>query len=153
MIRKATLIFTCLLLFACAEEKKEVIPSDIIPKQKMADIMLDVHLLEAAMSLNTFRTDMVSNGNPTPAFDVFGKNKITEEQYNESFEYYAQHPEQLNEIYQLVMENLSKMQAEVMNKKEDIKVKTDTVKTDTAKEKKTKASKKNNKNIFHKSKL
>lgn len=129
MIRKFAFIFTCLFLFACAQEKKESIPSDIIPKQKMADILLDVHLLEAAMSLNTYRPDMVANGNHAPAFDVFKKNKTTEELYNESFEYYAQHPELLNEVYQLVMENLSKMQAEVMNKKEDLKVKKDTIKT------------------------
>ena len=128
MIRKATLIFTCLFLFACTEEKKAGIPSHILPKQKMADVMLDVHLLESAMSLNTYRTDMVTNGNPTPTFDLFDKNKITKKQYNESFDYYAQHPELLNEVYQLVLENLSKMQAEVMNKKEEVKVKTDTTK-------------------------
>lgn len=121
-------VVICLLLFACSEEKKAGIPSHILPKQKMADVMLEVHLLEAAMSLNTYRTDMVTNGNPTPTFDVFDKNKITKDQYNKSFEYYAQHPELLNEVYQLVLENLSKMQAEVMNKKEMEKVKKDTAK-------------------------
>lgn len=129
MIRKATFLFICLLLFACSEEKKTDIPSSILPKQKMADVMLDIHLLEAAMSLNTYRPDMVRSGDPATTFDVFDKNKITKDQYNESFEYYAQHPELLNEVYQLMLENLSKMQAEVMNKKEDVKVKKDTIKT------------------------
>lgn len=129
MIRKTIFIFTCLFLLACAEQKKEGIPSDILSKQKIADVMLDMHLLEAAMSLNTYRPDIIKNGDPAASFDVFDKHKITKDQYNESFEYYAQHPELLNEVYQIVLENLSKMQAEVMNKKEDVKVKKDTIKT------------------------
>lgn len=129
MIRKAIFIFTCLFLLACAEEKKESIPSTILPEQKMAAVMLDMHLLEAAMSLNTYRPDIITKGDLAVTFDVFDKHKITKAQYNESFEYYAQHPELLNEVYQLVLENLSKMQAEAMNRKDTEKVKKDTIKT------------------------
>lgn len=134
-------VVICLLLVACAEEKKEGIPSTILTKQKMAAVMLDMHLLEAAMSLNTYRPDIITKGDPAIAFDVFDKHKITKAQYNESFEYYAQHPELLNEVYQLVLENLSKMQAEVMNKKEEVKVKNDTLRN---------APNKMDKNLFNK---
>ena len=128
MIQKATLIFTCLLLLACSDNKKVNIPSNILSKQKMAEVLIDVHLLEAAMSLNTYNTDIIKAGNPTPLFDIFTKHKITKKQYNESFNYYAQHPDLLKDVYQLVLENLSKMQAQVMNKKEEKKIMIDTVK-------------------------
>lgn len=83
----------------------------------MVDVMLDIHLLEASMSLNVASVDKNTATNPTPSFDVLKKNKISKKQYDESFDFYSQHPELLNEVYQLVLNDLSKMQAEVLNKK------------------------------------
>ena len=148
MIRKITLIFACILLFACSEEKKADIPSTVISKQKMAEVMIDIHLLEATMNLNNYNIDRITNGNSSILYDVFKKHKITKKEYRESFNYYSQHPEILTEVYQLVLDNLSKMQAEVMNRKEVVKVKVDTVKIDTPKkEKKTNVLKKNKKRL------
>ncbi|NBX87236.1 MAG: DUF4296 domain-containing protein [Bacteroidetes bacterium] len=44
------------------------------------------------------------------------KNNITKKQFDESFRFYSLHPKMLSEVYQIVLNNLSKMQAEV-NKK------------------------------------
>ncbi len=133
MIQKVTFIFACLVLFACSGDKKVNIPPAVLPKQKMAEVMLDVHLLEAAMSLNAYNADRVTTQNPAPLFDVFTKHKITKKRYNESFEFYSQHPDLLAEVYQLVLDNLSKMQAEVMNRKEEVKVKIDSTTATTNK--------------------
>lgn len=115
-MHKITLIFLCLLFSACSEKKTESIPDHILSKQKMAEVMLDIHLLEASISLNVTNVDKYTIGNPTPNFDVLKKNNITKKQYDESFDYYTQHPALLNEVYQEVLNELSKMQAEVMNK-------------------------------------
>jgi len=45
------------------------------------------------------------------------KNNITKKQYDDSYNFYTQHPALLNEVYDLVLNDLSKMQAEVTNKK------------------------------------
>ena len=116
-MQKKILIFACLLFFSCSGKKAIVIPDNILSKQKMVEVMLDVHLLEASMSLNATSIDKNNPANPTADFDVLKKNKISKKQYNESFDYYTQHPELLNEVYQLVLNDLSKMQAEVLNKK------------------------------------
>ena len=88
--------------------------------------MLDVHLLESAMNLNTYNTNGTTTQNSSPVFDVFAKHKVTKKQYNQSFQYYTQHPDLLTAIYQLVLDNLSKLQAQVMNRKEVVKFKPDT---------------------------
>jgi len=93
------------------------IPDNIFPKQKMADVFVDIHLLEASMSLNSTSVDKITSGNPTPNFDVLKKNNITKKQYDDSYNFYTQHPALLNEVYDLVLNDLSKMQAEVTNKK------------------------------------
>ena len=81
--------------------------------------MVDIHLLEATMNSINITPDKVSSANATipTAIDVFKKNNISKKQYDESFDFYTKHPEILSEIYQLVLNNLSKMQAEVMNEK------------------------------------
>ena len=116
-MQKITLIIACLLFFSCSEKKAVIIPENILPKQKMAEVMVDINLLEATMSLNITNKDKVSVGNPTPDFNVLKKNNISKKQYDESFYFYSQKPDLLNEVYQIVLDDLSKMQAQVVNKK------------------------------------
>jgi hypothetical protein len=52
-----------------------------------------------------------------PNTDVMKKNNITKKQFDDSFEFYSRNPVLLTEVYQLVLNNLSKMQAEVVNNK------------------------------------
>lgn len=117
-MQKIALIFACLLFFSCSGSKKEVnIPATILSKQKMVEVMVDVHLLEASMSLNATSVDVNNPATPTADFDVLKKNNISKKQYDESFDFYSQHPELLNEVYEIVLNDLSKFQAEVLNKK------------------------------------
>jgi hypothetical protein len=117
MMNKLVAIFLCTLFFACSDKQKVRIPDNIMSKEKMTTVMLDVQLLEATMNLNTFSVDKVSAGGIVQISDILKKNNITKKQYDESFIFYTQHPELLTEIYQLVLNDLSKMQAHVMNKK------------------------------------
>ena len=116
-MQKTALVFVCLLFFSCSDKKAVIIPDTILPKQKMAEVLLDVHLLEATMNLNITNPDKPTSGNPMPVFDVLKKNKVSKKQYDESFNFYSQHPDLLNELYELVLNELSKMQAQVVNKK------------------------------------
>jgi hypothetical protein len=129
MIKKITILIIYISLFSCFEEKRQGIPDAILSKQKMAEVMMDVHLLEAAMNMNTYRFDSKTKGS-FAEFDIFIKNKITKKIYDDSFEYYTLHPNQLTEIYQIVLENLSKMQANVMSRKEEKKIIHDTIYVD-----------------------
>ncbi len=115
-MQKITLLLACFLFLACSEKKTVSIPETVLSKQKMAEVMLDIHLLEAAMSFNVTSADKITKENPTPNFDVLKKNKISKKQFDESFDYYSKHPVLINEVYDLVLNDLSKMQAEVNNK-------------------------------------
>ena len=115
-MKKIILVFLCTLLFACSEKQAEKIPDTVLSKEKMAEVMVDIHLQEAAMNLNT-NPGVIASAQPEVNADALKKNNIIKKQYDESFTYYTQNPEQLAEIYQMVLNTLSKMQAEVMNKK------------------------------------
>jgi len=77
--------------------------------------MVDVNLQEAASNLYIDKKIVAES--MEPAFEIFKKHNITKKQYQDSFAYYTQHLDSLDKIYQLVLIDLSKLQAEVMNKK------------------------------------
>lgn len=111
-------LFIVILSACTAIEDKVRIPDTVLSEEKMAEVMVDVHLLEAALNINNYSKDqVVMNNSINPNSDIFKKNNITKKQYDESFEFYSKNPALLTEVYQLVLNNLSKMQAEVMTKK------------------------------------
>jgi len=113
MLKKALFILCSCLLLACTDAEKVTVPDTVLQKEQMAKVMVDIHLLEATMNLNVAEAD---NSHPT-SLDIFSKHSTTKEQYDESYLFYTQHPEILAEIYQLVLNDLSKMQAETLNAK------------------------------------
>ena len=116
-MKRITLIFACFFLFSCSEKKTEELPLNILSKEKMTEVMLDIHLLEASMSLNANGPDNTIAVAPSKDSDVLKKHKISKSQYDESFDYYSKHPALLIEIYTQILNDLSKMQAKVSNKK------------------------------------
>ena len=115
MFKKIILFSFCILLFACTNKEAVHIPATILPKDKMAALMLDIHLLEATMNTNIMKTEFLPAA-PLHT-DIFKKNGVSKKQFDDSFDFYAKHPELFSEVYQVVLDDLSKMQAEVMNKK------------------------------------
>lgn len=99
----------CLLTVSCGEAEKQVaIPKNILPKDKMTQVLVDVHLAEAEASFRTL-PDSTSK-EPVNLQKTFSKNSITKQQFDESMTFYIDHPELLDSVYVQVLNELSKMQ-------------------------------------------
>jgi hypothetical protein len=120
-MKKIFFILITVFIVACSSETTVSIPDTVLPQEKMAKVMVEVHLLEATLNMNAPNPNNASITLPgnaiVPNADIFKSQNITKEQYDESFVFYTQHPNLLVEIYQLVLNDLSKMQAEVMTEK------------------------------------
>jgi hypothetical protein len=120
-MKKIFFILITVFIVACSSETTVSIPDTVLPQEKMAKVMVEVHLLEATLNMNAPNPNNASITLPgnaiVPNADIFKSQNITKEQYDESFVFYTQHPTLLVEIYQLVLNDLSKMQAEVMTEK------------------------------------
>ena len=111
MKKRICIFFLTGLLFSCGNEKEKTVatPADVLPKEKMALVITDIHLAEAKASLQ-----------PTPDTSseklnfrmIFEKNKITKDQYEKSIAFYIDNPELMNEVYEKVLNELSRMQGE-----------------------------------------
>lgn len=112
----AAVFFLCLsfFLFSCSK-KEEQIPAAIIPKEKMVQVMVDVHLAEARLQMNMAIDNNFITKQSYYKF-IFQKYNITYADLTVSYNYYSAHPEVFSKIYDEVITELSKKQAEASKK-------------------------------------
>lgn len=110
--RGIILVFISVVIFFSSCSKSAVkIPEDIIPKDSMVFIMMDVHIAEAGVK--SLPADSLMINTKTYYEFIYKKHHITEEQFQKSLRYYTYNPELLQEIYTKITEEMSKKEAEV----------------------------------------
>lgn len=104
--------FLMMSVFALSCSKSAIkIPSDIIPKDSMVFILMDIHIAEAGVK--TLNADSVGINTKSYYEFIFKKHNISEEQYTKSMSFYTDNPVVLQEIYTKMTEEMSKKETEV----------------------------------------
>jgi hypothetical protein len=107
--------FSILSLFVSCTGKTNSVPSGIIPKDKMVEVLVDIHLAEAAAD-NRGLTKPEINLMMASKYDtIFLKHKTTFKQFKSSYEYYMNHPDMFSDIYSEVVNKLTTMVSKVKN--------------------------------------
>ncbi|WP_373512142.1 DUF4296 domain-containing protein [Persicitalea sp.] len=102
-------------LLACDGENSP--PSGLIPQEKMAEILTDIHIAEARvtnMQLRSLDSSVFLYDNLQER--IWKKNKVDTSLYRKSYTFYTSHPTLLAEIYDRVEKKL-----EAREKKKNIK--------------------------------
>jgi hypothetical protein len=101
-----------LLANACSSTKDEI-PADILPREKLIEVLVDVQLAEAKIQTENL---MLKDSTKTIAYGyykyIFNKHKIDSVVFKKSIIYYSQHLNELDKIYDEVITGISKRQAE-----------------------------------------
>lgn len=105
------LLFVFFLCCGDPAEENVFIPENILPKEKIAQVITDIHIAEAEINLLAISDSTLKRS--IYFKQIFDKHQITKQQYEESLAFYIDHPETLNKIYEQVLNDLSKMQAEM----------------------------------------
>ena len=113
-MKKNLIAVILLTLFACNEEV-EIIPDNVFSREKMVSVMVDVQLVEAALSVNQLKGDEAKKAAVNYYDSVMKQHNISKKKFDTSFKYYAEHPGLMEEIYDEMLNELSKRQAEVEN--------------------------------------
>ena len=103
------IFFTLLSVFviSCQQKKADVIPDNILTKEKMIKVFTDIHIAEA--KINFCIANNIALKDTLSFQKIFSANQITKKQYEESLSFYIAHPVMLNEIYEEVVNELNKM--------------------------------------------
>lgn len=116
-------LFTILTLLISCTGKTNSVPSRIIPKDKMVDVLVDIHLAEAAADNRGFTKPQINLVMAARYDTIFMKNAITYDQFKYSYDYYMNHPDEFSDIYSEVVNKLTTMVSKVKsNKKKPLPV-------------------------------
>ncbi len=102
--------FWILLVTSCTSDENEL-PPGIIPPDSMISVLADVHLAESKLLLNG-RYINDEKLKATYIQFVLNKSNIDTGRFNQSFTYYTAHPDHFALMYDKVMAEISKRQAE-----------------------------------------
>lgn len=102
------------LFFSCSRKQKEI-PAEIIQKDSLVNIIVDLHLADAVL-LNPLAQSKISDISSNRLYNtVLDKYNITRERFNKSINYYAETPAVLDSIYDKVIEQLSLIESKGYN--------------------------------------
>ncbi|MCD4788648.1 MAG: DUF4296 domain-containing protein [Bacteroidales bacterium] len=109
---------TFLLFFSlasCTERVEDKIkpPDDLITREEMVDIIVDMHIFDAVMASEQKKGGKeVQNQKYYLYNSIMEKHNITRERFDESFKYYQHDFEVMDDIYADVITKLSIMKSE-----------------------------------------
>lgn len=102
------LIFISTLTYSCSQQKEEI-PADILSPEEMVPLLVDLQIAQSAVSVFQY-SDTVRYNNNELSIHILKKRNIDPEKYLKSLHYYSDRPELMGEIYQHVIDELSRMQ-------------------------------------------
>lgn len=113
------LLLISITLFSCIKEEekgrvfkeKQVAPSDLINKETFISILVDMHLLEGANSLNLVEINKARINQNVYQELIFKKYGVTKVTFNVSLKFYSSDFLLMQEIYDGVITELSRIQA------------------------------------------
>ena len=108
-------MFLMLMVSACKKPKTEI-PPGIISPDSMVLVMTDVHIAEAAVVQKNLNGDTGTVYAASFYRFIFEKHHITETVYRNSVAFYNAHPDEYDKIYSQVLTEISKRQADNMQK-------------------------------------
>lgn len=105
-VSSGILVFIILAVFSCSTKKPHV-----IPERKMVPLLVDIHIADELGS-ERYSLGIQENIDSATLYGwIFDKYGVTRGDFDTSMAYYIEHPDIMNDIYNKVIGNLSKMES------------------------------------------
>jgi hypothetical protein len=120
MSNRTRILIFLLLLFSCSKPPVEK-PQKLIDEQKMIEMLVDVHLAEAAFNHLRHRDSLVERSSSADFYySILDKYHIPDSVFEKSFVFYASQPRKFEKMYRQVMNKLSEMEQEYSGRKDEL---------------------------------
>lgn len=113
MSLRPVLMAPALFLFlgaSCME--KDPAPDNLIPRGKMKEILTDMHYADA-YAFQEFRADSIYRAAAGMYLEIFEKYGVDTAEFNSSFNYYVEHPDVLDKMYQAMIDSLNARESRI----------------------------------------
>ncbi|MDQ3395216.1 MAG: DUF4296 domain-containing protein [Bacteroidota bacterium] len=101
------IFFFLLITLAFSCDRKKATPAGIIPQEKMVGIFIDMHITESKISALNLKRDSTRILFKHYEQEVLNKHNVAKEIYLESFKYYTENVNDMERIYDAVIDSLS----------------------------------------------
>jgi len=114
-MRIAYTLLTIILIVSCSSPEEEGIPENVLSPEKFTSVMIDVQITEGMRAQGV---DLITPGEGVEGAyeEIFSKHQINKESFDVSYDYYLDHPDKMEKIYEQVLDSLSKLDAQVKQK-------------------------------------
>lgn len=87
-----------------------------MPADTMKPVLVNIHLMEGWLEVQRYSQDSARVIADTNYKVIVEKHGLGWQQYTEAYQWYERHPEQMDELYQMVIDSLSVVEAEYQSK-------------------------------------
>ena len=102
-----TLVFSFLIFAFVGCQKKEQRPSNVLDKQQLASVMIDLYLAEARLSSYPIQRDSSLALFLPRENAILAKRNLQDSTLKMTYDYYLQHPDDFNEVYDMLIDSLT----------------------------------------------
>lgn len=112
-------VFVCFLLMLAGCRNDREIPKDILPMERMGDLLFQVTVADAYLENYTFKDSLVNRDSAIRAEmdKLFLVNKVTAEQFRTSYSFYKQKPVLFREMIDTVHARTLRNQEKIYNRR------------------------------------
>lgn len=118
MIRVIIILFVVLMVAACKDNTPPPPPDNALSEQKFMEVMVDVHLVEAAVNQKFVKVNDSTRIRDRYYAHLFDKHNITRTEFDSTFSYYLRHPGLMNKIYTQVHDSLKALSVDLEENEE-----------------------------------
>ncbi|QIA09808.1 DUF4296 domain-containing protein [Draconibacterium halophilum] len=121
IMKKALLIlFIAVFAFTACENEIMPKPEQLIKEKKMINMLVDVHLADAAYTQFRYDSVMLNSRTENFYYSVLDKYEVPDSVFEQSLVYYASFPKDFEKMYRKVMSQLSEIEQEHSGRKEEL---------------------------------
>jgi len=113
-VKNIFLVIILLTVLSCGESENK--PDKLLPKVKMVEMLIDIHILESKIQNLRLKKDSSQLLFNSFEREVFKNNNVDKEVYLKSFEYYLNDVDAMEEIYEVVVDSLNFLEKSLKEK-------------------------------------
>ncbi len=122
-MRKLLFIVSIVILFAATGCDKPPVPKpkNLVDREKMVEMLADIHLAEAAFNNLRHRDSIVEESSSADFYySILDKHAVQDTVFEKSFVFYASQPRQFEKMYRESMNKLNEIEQEYSGRKNDL---------------------------------
>jgi len=104
-------LFLIVFVSSCSQKKESAKLKHLLKEDKMVEVMVDVHIFETMVENSKMSKDSLSLYAKRNYLYLFKKHDITEQEFNQTFNFYENNPEKMDDLYLKIVDELSKKEA------------------------------------------